>query len=115
MNHSTCVHRIVFLSVFSLILLASSPLRADSNPPSNYTAAKKLHRGLHNGVTGWLDAPVTVDKFAKERNGFEAWTTGLARGVGLAIARTGAGIYEVATFPFAAPEKFEPVMMPEQV
>ena len=105
----------VLLVVCSALAL-SVPAAADETPgASTNPAAKKLERGLHNGVTGWLEAPVTVQKFHEERGLFDALTTGVARGVGLAIARTGAGIYETATFPFAAPENYEPVIMPERV
>lgn len=93
----------------------SAAVAAEPATEPRYTPGKKLQRGLYNGFMGWTEAPVTVQKFNKERNWFEALTTGVTRGVGLAFARTGVGIYEVATSPFAAPEKFEPLMMPETV
>lgn len=103
-----------------LIAVSASPSHAaETSAPkaaeSRYTPGKKLERGVHNGVTGWMEAPVTVQKYHKERDLFEALTTGAARGVGLAFARTGTGIYEAFTSPFAAPEKYEPLMMPERV
>lgn len=114
--------KIQTLSAFVPLLLAltfasaaSAAEDSASGSSGQYTPSKKFHRGVHNTVTGWMEAPVTVDKFQKERNWFEALTTGLTRGVGLAIARTGVGIYEAATFPFEAPERFEPLMMPERV
>lgn len=98
------------------LTMVPTPAIADENPQaSTDLASKKLARGLHNGFTGWLEAPVTVQKFQKERGLFDALTTGVTRGVGLAIARTGTGIYEAATFPFAAPENYEPLMIPERV
>ncbi len=105
----------LMLGILTVPSLAGAETAAPAASENQYTAGKKLQRGLHNGVTGWMEAPVTVDKFNKERNFFEAMTTGVTRGVGLAIARTGVGIYEAATFPFQAPEKYEPLMMPEQV
>ncbi len=102
--------------LLTFIGLASSA-SADEAPTgsSKYTPGEKLHRGINNTATGWLEAPVTVDKFNRERNLFEAVTTGATRGVGLAIARTGVGIYEIFSSPFAAPERYEPLMMPEKV
>jgi len=107
-----------FLSaaLLTLVCLTGSAFAADAASGSHeYTPGEKLHRGINNTATGWLEAPVTVDKFNRERNLFEALTTGVTRGVGLAIARTGVGIYEVFSSPFAAPERYEPLMMPEKV
>ena len=39
----------------------------------------------------------------------------LAKGIGMTIVRTGAGIYEVVTFPFPIPEDYGPVLEPEFV
>ncbi len=108
-------NHILLVASALLIGLSSFASAAETSSNSTYTADKKFHRGINNTATGWLEAPVTVDKFHRERNLFEALTTGVTRGVGLAIARTGVGIYEVATFPFAAPERYEPLMMPEKV
>ena len=115
MNKLKFVRFFVSFGLLLITIISPSILWADSDVQPVYTPAKKFQRGLHNTVTGWMDAPVTVQKFQKERNWFEAWTTGVTRGVGLAIARTGTGIYEAVSFPFAAPEKYEPVMMPERV
>jgi putative exosortase-associated protein (TIGR04073 family) len=107
-----------FASVFLLTVCSLGGFAAADEAPakaSKYTPGEKLHRGINNTATGWLEAPVTVDKFNRERNLFEAVTTGATRGVGLAIARTGVGIYEIFSSPFAAPERYEPLMMPEKV
>jgi putative exosortase-associated protein (TIGR04073 family) len=42
-------------------------------------------------------------------------TIGLAKGVGMTIVRTGAGVYETVTFPFPIPEGYGPVLEPEFV
>jgi len=39
----------------------------------------------------------------------------LAKGVGMTIVRTGAGVYETVTFPFPIPEGYTPVIEPEYV
>lgn len=111
---STCLALLLSLIAASPAPAADATAAAPASG-TEYTPGKKLERGLHNGFTGWMEAPVTVDKFHKERNLFEALTTGVTRGVGLAIARTGVGIYEAVTSPFPAPEKYEPLMMPERV
>ena len=37
------------------------------------------------------------------------------KGIGMTLVRTGAGIFEVATFPFPVPEAYKPVIEPEYV
>lgn len=102
----------VVVSVLALVL--SGPAAAFAGSTS-YTGSDKFKRGLNNTATGWLEAPATIGKVDRERGLFEALTTGVTRGVGLAIARTGVGIYETLTFPWQAPERFEPLMTPEKV
>lgn len=102
---------ISFAALLGFCLLSVSAL-ANS---STYTGTDKFKRGLNNTATGWLEAPATIGKVDKELGLFEALTTGVTRGVGLAIARTGVGIYETLTFPWQAPERFEPLMTPEKV
>ena len=75
----------------------------------------KLGRGVANTMTGWVELPKDVYSTSVESNAFSGMTAGLAKGVGMAVVRTGAGIYEIATFPFPVPEKYKPVLEPEYV
>ena len=76
---------------------------------------KKLMRGLANVLTGWVELPKNIYETSVEDNIFAGLTIGLAKGVGMTIVRTGAGIYETITFPFPIPEDYEPVLEPEFV
>ena len=76
---------------------------------------KKLIRGLANIFTGWVELPKNIYESSVEDNIFAGLTIGLAKGVGMTIVRTGAGIYETITFPFPIPEDYEPVLEPEYV
>jgi len=76
---------------------------------------KKLIRGLANVLTGWVELPKNIYESSVEDNIFTGLTIGLAKGVGMTIVRTGAGIYETITFPFPIPEDYEPVLEPEYV
>jgi len=76
---------------------------------------KKLARGLANVLTGWVEIPKNVYDTSVEDNIVSGLTVGLVKGVGMAIVRTGAGVYETVTFPFAIPEDFVPVLEPEFV
>lgn len=76
---------------------------------------KKLYRGLANVVTGWVELPKNIYDTSVEDNFLSGITVGLAKGVGMTIVRTGAGVYETVTFPFPIPEGYTPVLEPEFV
>lgn len=77
--------------------------------------AKKLGRGLANILTGWVELPKNIYETSVEENVLSGLTMGLAKGVGMTIVRTGAGVYETVTFPFPIPEDYKPVLEPEFV
>ena len=77
--------------------------------------AKKLGRGLANILTGWVELPKNIYETSVEENVLSGLTMGLAKGVGMTIVRTGAGVYEAVTFPFPIPEDYAPVLEPEFV
>ena len=78
-------------------------------------AGKKLIRGLANILTGWVELPKNIYDTSVEDNVFSGLTIGLAKGIGMTIVRTGAGIYETITFPFPIPENYAPVLEPEYI
>ena len=78
-------------------------------------AFTKLGRGVANTLTGWVELPKNIYKTSVDENAFSGLTVGLCKGAGMTIVRTGAGIYEIATFPFPVPENFKPVLEPEYV
>jgi len=77
--------------------------------------AKKLGRGVANILTGWVELPKNIYETSVEENVLSGLTMGLAKGVGMTIVRTGAGVYEAVTFPFPIPEDYQPVLEPEFV
>lgn len=76
---------------------------------------KKLGRGLANILTGWIELPKQIYDTSVEENILAGLTMGLAKGIGMTIVRTGAGVYETVTFPFPIPEDYQPVLEPEFV
>jgi putative exosortase-associated protein (TIGR04073 family) len=76
---------------------------------------KKIMRGLANVLTGWVELPKNIYETSVEDNIFAGLTIGLAKGIGMTIVRTGAGLYETITFPFPIPEDYAPVLEPEYV
>ena len=75
----------------------------------------KLGRGVANTLTGWVELPKNIYNTSVEDNAFTGMTLGLAKGAGMTLVRTGAGIYEIATFPFPLPEDYKPILEPEYV
>lgn len=75
----------------------------------------KLGRGVANTLTGWVELPKNIYNTSVQDNAFAGLTLGLARGAGMTLVRTGAGIYEIATFPFPLPQDYRPVLEPEYV
>ena len=75
----------------------------------------KLGRGVANTLTGWVELPKNIYNTSVEDNAFTGMTLGLAKGAGMTLVRTGAGIYEIATFPFPLPEDYRPILEPEYV
>ncbi len=78
-------------------------------------AFTKLGRGVANTLTGWVELPKNIYNMSVEDNAFTGMTLGLAKGAGMTVVRTGAGIYEIATFPFPLPENYRPILEPEYV
>ncbi len=78
-------------------------------------AFTKLGRGVANALTGWVELPKNIYNTSVEDNALAGVTLGLAKGAGMTLVRTGAGIYEIATFPFPLPENYKPILEPEYV
>ena len=97
------------VAVFIILFLASATVCFALDP---FT---KLGRGVANTLTGWIELPKNIYSTSVEQNAFSGMTLGLAKGAGMTLVRTGAGIYEIATFPFPLPENFKPILEPEYV
>ena len=75
----------------------------------------KLGRGLVNVGTGWIELPKGIRDGSQDENPLVGVTSGLFKGLGLAVLRTGVGVLEVVTFPFPWPKDYAPVYEPEYV
>lgn len=95
----------------------SLPLHADEfedTAPAG-SPLSKLARGGLNLFTGWLEIPKRVHETSQNSGATVSFTWGLLRGLGYGFVRTAAGVYEIVTFPFAAPPDYEPVIQPAYV
>ncbi len=71
------------------------------DPPANdYGPTRKLGRGIANLLISPTEAFVTVGTVNTYEGNSAAYSYGVIRGVGRGIARSGAGLIEVLTFPF---------------
>ena len=75
----------------------------------------KLKRGVVNLATGWVELPKNIYDKTVEEGPARGITLGLIGGIGMAIVRTGTGLYEVITFPWACPEEYQVILEPEFV
>lgn len=75
----------------------------------------KLGRGVANTLTGWVEVPKNICSTSTEENVLSGITLGTIKGLGLGLLRTGAGIYDIVTFPFPLPEGYRPFLEPEYV
>ncbi|MDD5449262.1 MAG: exosortase system-associated protein, TIGR04073 family [Candidatus Omnitrophica bacterium] len=107
MNKKVTSGLIVIISIFFILNIASVCYAQD--------AGKKLGRGLVNILTGWLELPKNIYETSAKSNPLAGITIGLAKGLGMTVVRTGAGIYETATFPLALPQDYKPILEPEYV
>ncbi len=98
---------IICVAILMILNIATSSYAQDMG--------KKLYRGLANIITGWIELPKNIYDTSVEDNPLSGLTIGLAKGVGMTIVRTGAGVYETVTFPFPIPEGYTPVIEPEFV
>jgi putative exosortase-associated protein (TIGR04073 family) len=98
---------IICVAILMVLSVATSSYAQDP--------AKKLGRGIANILTGWIELPKNIYDTSVEDNPLSGLTIGLAKGVGMTIVRTGAGVYETVTFPFPIPECYAPVLEPEFV
>ena len=97
----------VVLALLGVLVLAVEPVCFAEVPGP----VMKLTNGLSNVITGVVEVPKQmVDTFQKDKNGFEALTTGLLKGVIYGIGRTLAGA--VDTVFFLVPPYDHPLVEP---
>ncbi len=78
-----------------------------------YTAARKVGRGLAAMTTGFLELPGNIVKMNREKGAGWAMTMGFATGLGKLVTRHLVGVYEFVSAPFPVPEGYKPILEPE--
>src|SRR5687768_11471696 len=101
--------------LLGLLLSGGVPAYAADDWPVLEQMGKKLSRGLANMTGGWMEIPKQIYRVGQE----EGWVVGALRGpfdgVGMSIARTLAGAYEVLTFPVPVPPHYQAMLQPDYV
>jgi putative exosortase-associated protein (TIGR04073 family) len=95
---------------FALSMVAIAIWPASSSAD---TVWHKMGRGFAEMTTPFLELPGNIIDTNEREGPVAAWSTGVARGIGMTIVRPVVGLYEVATAPIAAPKNFEPILEPE--
>jgi putative exosortase-associated protein (TIGR04073 family) len=89
--------------------------QSSGDPSIAYQIGAKFARGATNFATGWIEVPKQIYLVGQH----EGWLMGSFRGpidgLGMFVARTVAGAYEVLTFPLPIPPQYQPMLKPEYV
>ena len=101
----------VMLTLASVYAEASLMKEMDSNK-----ALTKFSRGVTNVATSPGEfvnqIPVAMEQSPDYLTGF---IMSIGRGIGYTLRRFGAGVYDIATFPFPGPSDYKPTMKPETI
>ncbi len=105
---------VLSLIVVMAAMMAAAPAFAMDSGEYASGAGVKLGRGLINTATGWGEIPKQTI-IGSQEDGVLGGIGGFFKGIGLGVARTLVGAFEIATFWAPVPERFEPVMQPSTV
>ena len=105
---------VVALLIVVAAVMAAAPAFAGDSAEYAAGAGTKLGRGMLNTATGWGEIPKQTI-VGSQKQGVLGGVEGFFKGIGLGVARTLVGAFEIATFWAPIPEKFEPVMQPATV
>lgn len=103
----------VGLIFFSLTLASTTVSYGDDSMGTQIQ--HKFIRGVTNTFTGWVEIPKQMYLRTSEGPPVIGAVQGVMEGIGMAFARTTAGLYEVATFPVPLPWHYKPLFEPEYV
>jgi len=117
---STAGGRTIGVLILTLVCLSlagpAGALAEEQSPPAvPARIGTKLVRGLANLVTGVGEFPKQIYLIGKNEGWVQGTFRGPVEGLGMVIARTVAGAYEVLTFPIPLPPGYQPMLLPEYV
>ena len=77
------------------------------------TPLRKLQRGFLNVALSPIEISNELSKEVRNDTMPPSWVAGLGRGSFYAVGRALVGVYEMVTFPIAAPNCYAPILQPE--
>jgi putative exosortase-associated protein (TIGR04073 family) len=86
---------------------------AFGSPAGAQTAARKFGRGLAGMAAGVLELPGNTVAETEKQGAAAGVPIGVAKGLGMIVARELVGVYEVVSAPFPIPPGFRPPLSPE--
>jgi putative exosortase-associated protein (TIGR04073 family) len=98
--------RVYLLVIFTALTVLSFP---DAHAQSS---SQKFGRGLAGITCGFLEVPGNIVQETRAQ-GPVGVPIGLAKGLGMFVARELIGVYEFISAPFPAPAGFRPILSPE--
>jgi putative exosortase-associated protein (TIGR04073 family) len=84
-------------------------------PPVPARIGAKFVRGMTNLTTGFGEFPKQIYLIGRKEGWVQGTFRGPVEGLGMFIARTVAGAYEVVTFLIPVPSGYQPMLLPEYV
>ena len=103
------IYSCIFFLLFASVSALYTPPDACAGP------ARKFSRGFMNTSTGWVEIFTTAHEHYMERRNIAGLIYGIPLGFLKGFLRTGAGLYEMLTFPFPMPSDYSPVLYPEYI
>jgi len=98
--------RVYLLAVVTALTVLSFP------EAHAQTSAEKFGRGLAGITCGFLEVPGNIVQETRSQ-GAVGVPIGLAKGLGMFVARELVGVYELISAPFPAPAGFRPILNPD--
>ncbi len=105
---------VLALAVWCLSLVGpAGALAEEQSVPAQI--GTKFVRGVTNLATGLGEFPKQIYLVGKKEGWVQGTFRGPVEGLGMFIARTLAGAYEVLSFPIPVPPGYQPMLLPEYV
>lgn len=105
----------LFLAIM-LVFTSAHAGAAEEGKMNSNKALTKFSRGVSNLATSpgefVTQMPIAMEQSPDYLTGF---VMSIGRGIGYSLLRAGAGIYDIATFPFPGPTDYKPIMKPETI
>ncbi|MBZ0170162.1 hypothetical protein MELA_02475 [Candidatus Methylomirabilis lanthanidiphila] len=105
--------RTLRVGVLALALSTALTAQAAAGELAASTPGQKALRGVTNLTLGlFIEWPKTICYEAREQGPLYGIPAGFLAGFGLGLMRVGAGVWELATFPFPLPADYKPLLSP---